>query len=54
MTPKEALAVAWAQEQLRKAIRQERNDTVCMMILKKAYEDAMVCLGYSIYFDEED
>ncbi len=54
MTPKEALAVSWAQAQLFKTMLQGKNDVVCMMVLKKSYEDAMVCLGYSVYFDEEE
>lgn len=54
MTPKEALAVTWAQAQLFKAMCQGKDDITCMTILKKAYEDAMVCLGYSVYFDEEE
>ena len=54
MTPKEALSVTWAQAQLYKAMGQGKDNVTCMTILKKAYEDAMVCLGYSVYFDEEE
>ena len=54
MTPKEALCVAYAQEMMRKAVEAGKSDVECMTILKEAYEDAMVLLGFSIYFDEEE
>lgn len=54
MTPKEALSVAWAQGQMFKAMQDGKSDVECMTILKEAYEDAMVLLGFSIYFDEEE
>lgn len=54
MTPKEGLSVAWAHAQLLKAMWDGKNDVECMTILKEAYEDAMVLLGFSIYFDEEE
>ena len=54
MTPKEGLALAWAQAQMLKAIQEGKSEVECMAILKEAYEDAMVLLGFSIYFDEEE
>ena len=54
MTPKEGLSVAWAQAQMLKAMQENKSDVECMNILKEAYEDAMVLLGFSIYFDEEE
>lgn len=54
MTPKEALAVAWAQGQMFKAMQEGKSDVECMTILKDAYEDAMVLLGFSSYFNEEE
>lgn len=54
MTPKEALCVAYAQEMMRKAVETGKSDVECMTILKDAFEDAMTCIGYSIYFSEED
>ncbi len=54
MTPKEALAVAWAQTKLSTAMQEGKNDMECMTILKESYEDAMALLGFSVYFDEED
>lgn len=54
MTPKEGLSIAWAQDQMDKAIKAGKSDVECMTILKEAYENAMVLLGFSIYFDEEE
>ena len=54
MTPKEALSVAYAQEKMHKAMMEGKTDVECMTILKDAYEDAMICLGWSLYFDEEE
>ena len=54
MTPKEALAVAYAQELMRRALAEGKTDVECMTVLKEAYEDAMTCIGYSIYFSEKD
>ena len=54
MTPKEGLSIAWAQAQMQKAMLEGKSDVECMTILKDAYEDAMTCIGYSIYFSEED
>jgi len=54
MTPKEGLSIVWAQGQMNKAIRDGKSDVECMTVLKEAYEDAMVLLGFSIYFDEEE
>ena len=54
MTPKEGLSIAWAQAQMHKAMQEGKSDVECMTILKEAYEDAMVLLGFSIYFDEEE
>ena len=54
MTPKEGLSIAWAPARMLKAMQEGKSDTECMTILKKAYEDAMVLLGFSIYFDEEE
>lgn len=54
MTPKEGLSIAWAQAQMHKAMQEGKNEVECMTILKEAYEDAMVLLGFSIYFDEEE
>ena len=53
MTPKEALCVAFAQEMMRKAVN-GKSEVECMTILKDAFEDAMTCIGYSIYFSEKD
>lgn len=54
MTPKEGLSIAWAQAQMQKAMVEGKSDVECMTVLKEAYEDAMVLLGFSIYFDEEE
>ena len=54
MTPKEGLSIAWAQEKLREAMQEGRSDVECMTVLKEAYEEAMVVLGNSLYFDEEE
>ena len=54
MTPKEGLSIAWAQAQMLKAMQEGKSDVECMTILKDAYEDAMVLLGFSIYFDKEE
>lgn len=53
MTPKEGLAVMWAQAKMFMAMQEGKGDVECMTILKKSYEDAMVLLGFSIYFDED-
>ncbi len=37
-----------------KAIKAGKSDVECMTILKEAYENAMVLLGFSISFDEEE
>ena len=54
MTPKEGLSVSWAQVLMFKAMQAGKSDIECMTVLKDAYEDAMVLLGFSIYFDEEE
>lgn len=54
MTPREGLSVAWAQVQMLKAMQEGKSDVECMTVLKEAYEDAMMLLGFSIYFDEEE
>ena len=54
MTPKEGLSIAWALAQMQKAMMDGKSDVECMTILKEAYEDAMVLLGFSIYFDEKE
>jgi len=54
MTPKEGLSIAWAKAQMLRAMQDGKSDVECMTILKEAYEDAMVLLGFSIYYDEED
>ena len=46
MTPKERLSIAWAQAQMLKAMQEGKSDVECMTILKEAYEDAMVLLGF--------
>ncbi|MBQ8962549.1 MAG: hypothetical protein IJ089_01950 [Clostridia bacterium] len=54
MTPKEGLSIVWAQGQMNRAMAEGKGSVECMSILKEAYEDAMVLLGFSIYFDEEE
>lgn len=54
MTPKEGLSIAWAQCKMAKAMQEGKSDVECMTVLKEAYEDAMVLLGFSVYFDEEE
>lgn len=54
MTPKEGLSIAWAQGQMLKSMQEGKSNVECMAVLKEAYEDAMVLLGFSIYFDEEE
>ena len=54
MTPKEGLSITWAHTQMLRAMQEGKSDVECMAILKEAYEDAMVLLGFSVYFDEEE
>ena len=54
MTPKEALSVAYAQERLRAVMTRNMSAAAALTILKEAYEEAMVCLGFSIYFNEDE
>lgn len=54
MTPKEGLSIVWAKAKMFKAMQEGKSDMECMAILKEAYEDAMVLLGFSVYFDEEE
>jgi len=54
MTPREALSVAYALERLRAAMITQVSAADALTLLKEAYEEAMVCLGFSIYFDEDE
>ena len=54
MTSKEALSVAYAQERLHTVMTSNMSATEALTILKEAYEEAMVCLGFSIYFNEDE
>ena len=54
MTPKEALSIAYAQERLHAAMTKSMNTAEALTILKEAYEEAMVCLGFSIYFNDDE
>ncbi|MBQ6326576.1 MAG: hypothetical protein IJJ45_12480 [Clostridia bacterium] len=54
MTPKEALSVAYAQERLHAVMAEKTGTTEALTILKEAYEEAMVCLGFSVYFNEDE
>lgn len=54
MTSREALSVAYAQERLRAVMKAQMSTADALTLLKEAYEEAMVCLGFSIYFDEDE
>lgn len=54
MTPKEGLALVWAQQKLIEATKDGKGDVERMAVMKEAFEDAMTCLGFSVYFDEEE
>ena len=54
MTPREALSVAYAQERLRAVMKAQMSAADALTLLKEAYEEAIVCLSFSIYFDEDE